>query len=48
MPYEEITQAEYEVMAAKLKPLSFENEIVYDENQMQVEKFCDSDQCAFL
>lgn len=43
MPYEEITQEQYQAMAAGLKPLDFSK---VNENRAEVERFCDSASCT--
>jgi hypothetical protein len=42
MPYEEITEAEYHQIAARLKPLDFSS---VSESKAEVEQFCDNATC---
>jgi hypothetical protein len=42
MPYEAITEAQYEAMAANLKPLNFDK---VTGEKADVERFCSNDHC---
>ena len=44
MPYEEITQKQYQEMSSKIKRIELQEDV---KHQPQIEKYCDGDSCNF-